>query len=196
MALIDYFQPVNKKKFKDLRGWQKSFFKIWDSDVKEETELICINLPTGCGKTLAGLEILKKYLKEDNKRCAYIINEYALADKVLEHAKDLGIPAEIIRSEKASNKAKIPRNIRKKNIINYRRGQVIRISSYDFELYHSKIEPPEILVIDDADRFIQNLNRISSVIISRKECPDFYQEILNKLDPSNYDSFGKEWMLH
>ncbi len=187
MALIDYFQPANKKKFKDLREWQKSFFKIWDSDVKENTELACVNLPTGCGKTLVGLQILKKYLKKDKKRCAYIINEYALADKVLEHAKDLDIPAVIIRSEKASNKDNIPRNKRKKNIINYLRSQVIRISSYDFELYHSKIEPPEILIIDDADRFIQNLNRISSVTISREECPDFYQEILNKLDPSNYD---------
>ena len=184
MALIDYFQPANKKKFKDLREWQKSFFKIWDSDNKENTELICINLPTGCGKTLVGLQILKKYLKNDKKRCAYIINEYALGDKVLEHAKDLDIPAVIIRSEKASN---IPRNTRKKNIINYLRNQVIRISSYDFELYHSNIDPPEILIIDDADRFIQNLNRIGSVIISREECPDFYQEILNKLDPSNYD---------
>ncbi len=187
MALIDYFKPINRKKFKELREWQKSFFNIWDSDVQENNELICINLPTGCGKTLVGLQILKKYLLEDKKRCAYIINEYALADKVLEHAKDLDIPAVIIRSEKASNKANIPRNIRKKNIINYTRNQVIRISSYDFELYNSKIEPPEILIIDDADRFIQNLNRISSVTISRGECPEFYIEILNKLDPSNYD---------
>ncbi|GAJ10028.1 unnamed protein product, partial [marine sediment metagenome] len=101
MALIDYFQPANKRKFINLREWQKSFFNIWDSDVKENTELICINLPTGCGKTLVGLQILKKYLKKEKKRCAYIINEYALADKVLEHAKDLDIPAEIIRSEKA-----------------------------------------------------------------------------------------------
>ena len=120
MALVDYFQPANKKKFKDLREWQKSFFKIWDSDNKENTELIFINLPTGCGKTLVGLQILKKYLKNDKKRCAYIINEYALGDKVLEHAKDLDIPAVIIRSEKASIKANIPRNIRKKNIINYK----------------------------------------------------------------------------
>ncbi len=187
MALIDYFQPSNKKKFKNLREWQKSFFKVWDTDVKENTDLICINLPTGCGKTLVGLQILNKYLKEDKKRCAYIINEYALADKVLEHAQDLNIPAVIIRSEKADEKAGIPRNKRKKNIINYRRSQVIRISSYDFELYNSKIEPPEILIIDDADRFIQNLNRISSITITREECPDFYKEILNKLDPSNYD---------
>ena len=61
-------------------------------------------------------------------------------------------------------------------------------------MYQTKIESPEILIIDDADRFIQNLNRISSVTINREECPDFYQEILNKLDPSMNLDFIRNYL--
>ncbi len=187
MGFRDLFNPANTEKFDELREWQEKFFEVWDSKVNDKTEIICVNLPTGCGKTLVGLQVLKKYLIEDKKRCAYITREYTLADKIKEHADELGIPSVIIKGESRSRLEKIPVQERAGNIMDYQRKKRIRISTYDVDLYTSDIDLPEVLVIDDADGFIQNLQDISSVYISKTECNELYKEILDRLNPTNYD---------
>ena len=196
--MIDTFTNLSRSsKFSSLRPWQETFSEIWKNGAYKNSR-IGIKLPTGCGKTLIALLILETYRTKDPPLSGAIItHNYALIDKIKDEADNLGIPAVIIRGKSAET------DLRKRNldIMAYQNCEAIRISPYAVELY-SDVNPPDVLIIDDADMFANDLRESCVIHILKEDHEELYNNILGILNPENYEKFesinqGKEpsWVI-
>lgn len=179
----------SKKFANGLHEWQKEFCKKYDEKGLSQKQIFGINIPTGFGKTLIGL-LIGKISIVNGKTCAIITQTRALVDRVADEAKELGIEYVIIPSKKEVRENRDLERVRNINEKKFSHAQAIRISTYDLELY-SDLKPAQVLIIDDADMFVNNLQKKSSIIISRDYYSDLYESLYNELNKLNYDDIEK-----
>lgn len=177
--------------FKNLRKWQERFIEIW-SDKKavdgtssvEDHDLIGIKAPTGTGKTLLGILILE-YFRRKNFSCMYASGDYGLLEKVSDHANKLSIPTVVLKGKRATkNSNKHHRRIDHNRY--YNKKEVIGLTVYANLLYSSDILKPDILLIDDADAFLDAIMKRFTIKIPMDRYPDLWEQIFALLDKDIY----------
>lgn len=138
---------------------------------------VAIELPTGSGKSIISLLVLEMWRKA-GKRVAILTSSIALSVDMKRRCEDLGIPSVVI-----TGKRKTESNIRerKRNIREYKRKYAIGIMNYWAYMMGKDIAMPDVLIIDDADSFENLLIDQYSVVITRKNDRDIYNQILNEL---------------
>jgi len=186
--LINLFEKLSSKHFKQLRPWQNKLLSFWLNRI-ENKQLVSIKIPTGTGKTLVGLIILE-YYRRQGKSVLYVANDYFLAENVIQHCESLNIPARLIES-KSRAKDQVERML----ILNeyHNDKNIIGVTVNKNLLLSRDLNYPDILLIDDADSFIPDLRERFSIKIERQSFPTFWQEIVDKLSKDRYEtSFFKD----
>ena len=145
-------------------------------ELKDEKR-IAIELPTGSGKSIIGLLILEMW-KRLGKRVAILTSSIALSEDMARRCEDLGIESVVITGKRGEEKRDRER-VRK--IKKYKRNQAIGIMNYWAYLLGRDIAEANVLVIDDADSFENLLIDHYSVVISRDENEDIYNQIWSEL---------------
>lgn len=167
--LSENFDDTNKFK-EGLWTAQKECLMLYFNDLIERTK-IGIKLPTGAGKTLIGLLVLKMWL-EEGKVVAIITWTDTLADRIQQECDELGVNSVRICGIHRPD----PDRDRKKLL--YSDAEAIGIFTYAMYLW-SDIEPADCLIIDDADLFIDQYSNNFKFTFSRYEFEDIYNESLN-----------------
>lgn len=156
-----------------LRPTQTNILTQWFERRKDEKELI-IKLPTGAGKTLIGLLILKSKLNEGVGPCLYICPNNYLANQARLEADRFGIRTCIFED------ASIPRE--------FLDGKAILITTahkffngmtvFGLDARHIKIGS---IVLDDSHACIDTINDAFSITLNRDSEP--FDELLNLFTP-------------
>lgn len=181
--LIALFNELSSSEYTELRPWQEKILSFWIKKT-DDKKLISIKIPTGTGKTLVGLLILE-YYRRKGKSVLYVVNDYFLAENVLQHCDQLNIRAKILES-----KTKAKDQIQRKVIHNEYKNEkaIVGITVNKNFLLSRDLSYPDILLIDDADNFIPDLRDRFSIKIRREDFPEFWQKIIEKLPKERYDT--------
>lgn len=180
-SFIETFKKLQQTDFKELREWQGYCLSKYEK-IEDQVRIIGLKAPTGTGKTLVGLIIANKSLNDD-KTVLYITWTDAFMEKVEETTQQLGIPAVTFGGK---GKTQAEKNERASKILAYRRKKAVGITNFATFL-KSQIPLPDILIIDDADLFLESLIDFFTIKIPRRTDPNLYTEILGCLDPNVYD---------
>lgn len=142
---------------------------------------VAFELPTGTGKTLAGLLIAEWRRRRSGNKVAYLTLTNQLATQVLEEASKLGIECADLIGTKSTRKAAEEGR--------YRSAQAIGITTYS-NLFNVKpvIQSSEVLVFDDAHGGEHYVADMWTVQISNKELPDYYAQAVTEIRPALTDS--------
>lgn len=182
---------VRSSEFSKLRNWQERFTEIWSTenivDGKssiEDHDLIGIKAPTGTGKTLLGILILE-YFRRKNFSCMYASGDYGLLDKVSDHANKLSIPTVVLKGKGATKNSK--KHLRRIDHNKYyNKKEAIGLTVYANLLYSSDILKPDILLVDDADAFLDAIMNRFKIRIPKDKYPDLWERIFSLLDKDIY----------
>ncbi len=165
---------------KNLWDNQSEVLDVYFNKFKDSKKL-AIELPTGSGKSIVSLLILEMW-RQAGKRVALLTSSIALGDDMKRRCDDLGIPNVVISGAKrAENLGEAESRERLKAIKDYKRGYSIGIMNYWAYMLCKDIALPDVLVIDDADSFENLLLDQYSVIISKKNDPGVYSDIVKEL---------------
>lgn len=161
---------------KDLWRVQIETLDIYYSKMLD-LQRIAIELPTGSGKSIIALLILEMW-RRAGKRIAILVSSIELGRDMARRCDDLGIPSAIItgRRDSAEEQRERIRNIR-----NYQRRKAIGIMNYWAYMWGRDIATPEVLVIDDADNFGTLLDNYYSLVVSKRDDPDIWNQIVANL---------------
>ena len=159
--LWDVQTEVLDKYFKNLKDLKK----------------VAIELPTGSGKSIISLLILEMW-RRTGKRVAILTSSIALSNDMKRRCDDLDIPSVVITGKRESTS--ISRS-RIRNLKDYKRKKSVGIMNYWAYMLGKDIAMPEVLIIDDADSFENLLIDQYSLVITKANDPDIYQQILNEL---------------
>ena len=182
--LRDLFQSLKRDpEYEELRKWQQEFTEIWHKEKIDSFDLIGIRVPTGTGKTLIGLLILE-YFRRKGLSCLYASGDYALLRKVEEHAEKMGIKAEVLKGRWRGD----DHERRTLHLRYYHRKEIIGLTVYANLLYSVDIEKPDILLIDDADIFLDALHDKFSIRIPKEQYSEVWKEIYSLLNEEIYGS--------
>ena len=173
------FEEINKFK-KGLWPAEEECLNLYYNEFKNKSK-IGIKLPTGAGKTLIGLLILKAWL-DDGKVVAIITWTNTLAQRIEQECRELKINSVRIWG-KYSN---IPDPQRERKKFLYSDGEAIGIFTYATYLESDIGTIPDVLIIDDADLFIDQFIHYFQFSFRRDEFEDIYNDILNKFDEAYY----------
>lgn len=167
----------NKQKYEYLRAHQ---LKILDelSKKMDNTTIkdYAISLPTGTGKTLVGLLLLRYLMLREKLTAIYICPNKFLCNQILEDAKDLDMPAVSLYGKWLE----IPAN----NKSNFLNGHSIGIATYS-TLFNSypQIGKVGLIVMDDVhaagDAIISNW----SLKIEHARNVDLFDQVYAKIKP-------------
>lgn len=166
----------NKNKYEYLRAHQIKILDELSKKMDNTTKDYAISLPTGTGKTLVGLLLLRYLMLTEKLTAIYLCPNKALCDQILNDAKELDIPAVSLYGKWSE----IPAN-NKSNFIN---GQSIGIATYT-TLFNSypQIGKVGLIVMDDVhaagDAIISNW----SLKIERTRNPDLFDQVYAKIKP-------------
>jgi len=185
-TLKEIFNEKKKysEKFSQLRKWQDKFCEYYEKNDIKSINLLGIDIPTGFGKTLIGLLIGQEALNK-GKTCAIITQTHALIDKLEKEANELKIPTVYIPTNSEIRENQSLKTKRRIGEFKFSRAQAIRISTYDAEL-KSDLPPEDVLIIDDADMFVQNLQDQTKITIKKKNYPDLHEYLLEEINKENY----------
>lgn len=132
---------------------------------EEHSRFLAVELPTGSGKSVISL-ILLKYWLDQHKRVAILTSSNALSEQLQEQARQLGISTAIIRGTQGS---RLIDPARTASIKSYNRALSVGIINYWEYLYGTEINAADILVVDDADSFESVASEHYSLSIWRSE---------------------------
>jgi tetratricopeptide (TPR) repeat protein len=177
------FKTLKLKANGQIKGlWdnQKEVLDLYFNKFKDSKKL-AIELPTGSGKSIVSVLILEMW-RQTGKRVAVLTSSIALGDDMKRRCDDLGIPNVVISgAERAAKLGENETRERLKAIKDYKRGYAIGIMNYWAYMLCKDIALPDVLVIDDADSFENLLVDQYSVVISKKEDPSIYADIVKEL---------------
>ncbi len=108
-----------------------------------------------------------------------------MVDKLRSEAKELAIPTVYIPTKTEIKKDPSLISVRRMSEYEFSRANSIRVSTYEAEL-KSGLPPADVLIIDDADMFVQNLQNQTKITISKQYYPELYDELLSEINPNNY----------
>lgn len=176
---VELFSSLELKPTGQIRGLWNSQKEVLEKYYNElmANRRIAIELPTGSGKSIIGLLILEMW-RRTGKRVAILTSSIALSEDMERRCQDLGLESVVITGKRGEEK-KDRERVRK--IKRYKRQQAIGIMNYWAYLLGRDIVEADVLVIDDADSFENLLIDHYSVVISRKEDEDMYDQIWSDL---------------
>lgn len=136
-----------------------------------QTPDLAIELPTGSGKTLIAL-LLAHEVMDRGDSAVYLAPTRQLANQAAEEATRLGLAADVMEAPLAAITAARRRRVN--------RGETIGI--FNYWAYFSEaevVDPPALLLLDDAHLAEEALAGRYSVVIARKDHPDVFQELVD-----------------
>ncbi len=179
---IELFNTLDKSKsqIKNLRDAQREVLQKYTTEL-QTFERIGIKLPTGSGKSLIAILILEAW-RRAGKIVALVAANKGLAYDIKKRCDELQIPSATIFGGTGDQAYLFERT---RNLLKYRRKQIIGIFNYHAFLYGTEykqeIFPPDVLVIDDASDFETTRNDFFTVRIGKSQHSKIYLSAIEKL---------------
>ncbi|MCY3410808.1 MAG: DEAD/DEAH box helicase [Candidatus Heimdallarchaeota archaeon] len=152
LSIIEFFQQLENSEYDELREWQEIFLENY-SEIINNVDILGLKIPTGLGKTLLSL-LIAEYERSIKGNAVLIVTwTYALADQLKTHASKFGFKAGVIKGRKYE-----PISTRDAKLGKIRRKQIIGITSYSGFLTIKEISNIDVVIIDDADLFLEQYN--------------------------------------
>lgn len=167
-----YLESLGSKTFQSLWPAQKHILDAYGTQFLDAKD-VGIELPTGAGKTLISLLIGGRWL-ESGKKVVILSANKTLARQMNAEAEELGLPVAYMegRGEDISIASRRP----------YHRAQKIGIMNYWVYFNQSPVvDPADLVVMDDAHLAEHCLDSLYSVMISRKDHKDLFEQLVREL---------------
>ena len=174
-----YLEDLGSNKFQQLWPAQKHILNAYETKFGDAKD-IGIELPTGAGKTLIALLIGGKWL-ESGKKVVILSANKTLARQMKAEAEELGLPVAYMEGRGED----IPAARRR----SYQRAHAIGIMNYWVYFNQNPVvDPADLVVMDDAHLAEHCLDSFYSVMISRKDHKDLFEQLVRELhqDFSDY----------
>ena len=169
---VRYLETLDSTKFRHLWPAQKHILNAYDTEFMV-TRDVGIELPTGAGKTLIALLIGGKWLNTGKKVVILSANK-TLARQMREEAKILGLRVAYMEGRGEDIPAKSRRA--------YQRANAIGIMNYWVYFNQNPVvDPSDLLVMDDAHLAEHCLDSLYSIMISRKDHKDLFEQLIREL---------------
>ena len=167
-----YLEDLSSNKFQQLWPAQKHILESYNTEFRD-TKDIGIELPTGAGKTLIALLIGGKWL-ESGKKVVILSANKTLARQMRTEAEVLGLPVAYMEGRGED----IPAARRR----SYQRAKAIGIMNYWVYFNQNPVvDPADLVVMDDAHLAEHCLDSLYSVMISRKDHKDLFEQLVREL---------------
>ena len=167
-----YLEDLNSNKFQQLWLAQKHILEDYDTGFRDAKD-IGIELPTGAGKTLIALLIGGKWL-ESGKKVVILSANKTLSRQMKAEAEVLGLPVAYMEGRGEEIPARSRRS--------YQRAQAIGIMNYWVYFNQNPVvDPADLVVMDDAHLAEHCLDSLYSVMISRKDHKDLFEQLVREL---------------
>lgn len=154
---------------------QGDVVRAWHADHADDPD-IALELPTGTGKTLPGLLIAEWMRRDCGGRVAYACPTIQLAGQVAKTAEAEGVSAVVLVGRSRDWPAE--------DEIAYGNGNAVAITTYS-TVFNSnpRLEPPQLLIFDDAHAGEQFVGEQYAVYVRRSRDPAAYEVVLAALAP-------------
>ncbi len=175
-TILDLYNELPRKKqaVKNLWLHQGQLLTAY-TDGFEDSPDLALELPTGTGKTLPGL-IICEWIRRGGARVAYACPTSQLARQVAATAETEGVPAVVLVGSHHDWSVN--------DQASYEGQRAIAITNYNTIFNSSpKIEPPNLIVFDDAHAGDQFVGESYCVRINRYREPQAYHTVLDALAP-------------
>ena len=167
-----YLEGLGSKKFQNLWPAQKHILDVYGAQFLDAKD-VGIELPTGAGKTLIALLIGGKWL-ESGKKVVILSANKTLARQMSAEAEELGLPVAYMEGRGED----IPIASRR----SYQRAQKIGIMNYWVYFNQNPVvDHADLVVMDDAHLAEHCLDSLYSVMISRKDHKDLFEQLVQEL---------------
>ena len=167
-----YLESLGSKTFQSLWPAQKHILDAYGTQFLAVKD-VCIELPTGAGKTLISLLIGGRWLKFEKKVVILSANK-TLARQMNAEAVALGLPVAYMEGRGED----IPAAKRR----SYQRAKAIGIMNYWVYFNQNPVvDPADLVVMDDAHLAEHCLDSLYSVRISRKDHKDLFERLVQEL---------------
>ena len=162
-----------------LRGPQQDVLRRYEEVAGAPN--VALELPTGTGKTAAGLLISDWHRRRSGARVAYFALTNQLAKQVLAEGLKLGIEcADLTGTKETRDAAEVGR---------YATGSAVAVTTYS-NLFNIRpvIQPSELLVFDDAHGGEQYVAGMWTARVTARDNKDLYNAALSILRPTLTDA--------
>ena len=167
-----YLEDLGSNKFQQLWSAQKHILNAYETKFGNAKD-IGIELPTGAGKTLIALLIGGKWL-ESGKKVVILSANKTLARQMKAEAEVLGLPVAYMEGSGED----IPAPMRR----SYQRAKAIGIMNYWVYFNQNPVvDSADLVVMDDAHLAEHCLDSLYSVLISRKDHKDLFEQLVREL---------------
>ena len=168
----DFLSELDSAKFQTLRPVQEQVLGEY-LDQFGKTKDVAVELPTGAGKTLIALLIAENHRRAKRKVAILSANK-TLARQMLQEAKELGIPSDLMEGAGYS----IPNSVKRR----YHRSQSIGIMNYWVYFNQNPVvDPAELLIMDDAHLAEHCLHSLYSVEINRFDHSPLFEALVSEI---------------
>jgi len=169
-----FTQLTHAKSHGYLRGPQQDVLRAYMDQVSAEN--VALELPTGTGKTAAGLLIADWRRRRSRDKAAYLALTNQLAHQVIEEGKRLGIPCADLTGDKLHRS--------KSEEGRYLDASAVGVTTYS-NLFNINpvIQPSDILVLDDAHGGEQYVTGMWTVSILADDDADLFGECMAAVRP-------------
>ena len=167
-----YLESLGSKTFQSLWPAQKHILDAYGTQFLDAKD-VGIELPTGAGKTLIALLIGGRWL-ESGKKVVILSANKTLARQMNAEAEELGLPVAYMEGRGED----IPIASRR----SYQRAKKIGIMNYWVYFNQNPVvDPADLVVMDDAHLAEHCLDSLYSVMISRKDHKDLFDQLVREL---------------
>ena len=167
-----YLGTLKSTKFQQLWPAQKDILDAYGAGFLDVRD-VGIELPTGAGKTLIALLIGGQWL-ESGKKVVILSANKTLARQMSVEATALGLPVAYMEGRGED----IPVASRR----SYQRAKKIGIMNYWVYFNQNPVvDPSDLVVMDDAHLAEHCLDSLYSVMISRKDHKDLFEQLVREL---------------
>ena len=167
-----YLESLGSKTFQSLWLAQKHILDAYGTQFLDAKD-VGIELPTGAGKTLIALLIGGRWL-ESGKKVVILSANKTLARQMNAEAEELGLPVAYMEGRGED----IPIASRR----SYQRAKKIGIMNYWVYFNQNPVvDPADLVVMDDAHLAEHCLDSLYSVMISRKDHKDLFEQLVREL---------------